>query len=87
MFTFNTTLFELTPDQVSDPSKAQANAEEFVKEVIDRLKERGRTEQFTTRLTPETYAAIYLLAEQMNARAIAEVIEIAITDLEAKLNR
>lgn len=41
MFAFNTTIFELSPSQVSDPSKAQANAEQYAQEIILRLKGRG----------------------------------------------
>ena len=43
----------------------------------------GRTQQFTTRLTPETYADIYAIADQLRSRAIADVIELAVDRLKA----
>ena len=52
-----------------------------------RKKQTGRNTQFTVKLKPETNNAIYRLADRLDVNALAEVIELAIEALEAKIDR
>jgi len=53
-------------------------------EIPTRRRNTNRTQQFTTRLTPEIYRLIYELADKKNSRAIADVIDEGIIDLAVK---
>ena len=48
-----------------------------------RRRDTGRTQQLATRITPTANSDLYWIAETLHARALADVVELAIARLRA----
>ncbi|MET0528730.1 MAG: hypothetical protein ABW003_10385 [Microvirga sp.] len=48
-----------------------------------RRRDTGRTQQLATRITPSANSDLYWIAETLHARALADVLELAIARLKA----